>query len=50
MEPTDFDTYSRIATRIPAKELTTLLKVSSSLASTMDLTEVLQIAIESAVT
>jgi len=49
MEPTDFDTYSRIATRIPAKELTTLLKVSSSLASTMDLTEVLQIAIESAV-
>jgi putative nucleotidyltransferase with HDIG domain len=49
MESTDFDTYNRIATRISAKELSTLLKVSSSLASTMDLTEVLQIAIESAV-
>lgn len=40
------DTYEQLATRIPAKELSTLLKVSSSLASTMELAEVLQIAIE----
>ncbi len=41
------DTYEQLATRIPAKELSTLLKVSSSLASTMELAEVLRIAIES---
>jgi putative nucleotidyltransferase with HDIG domain len=41
------DTYEELTTRIPAKELSTLLKVSSSLASTMELAEVLQIAIES---
>lgn len=39
--------YEELAARIPAKELSTLLKVSSSLASTMELKEVLQIAIES---
>ncbi len=40
--------YETLTTRIPAKELSTLLKVSSSLASTLDLSEILQIAIESA--
>ena len=40
--------YETLTTRIPAKELSTLLKVSSSLASTLDLPEILQIAIESA--
>jgi putative nucleotidyltransferase with HDIG domain len=40
--------YEQLTTRIPAKELSTLLKVSSSLASTLDISEVLQIAIESA--
>ncbi len=49
MEPNDSEAYEKIAARIPAKELSTLLKVSSSLASTMDLAQVLQIAIESAV-
>ena len=39
--------YEELTTRIPTKELSTLLKVSSSLASTMNLDEVLQIAIES---
>lgn len=47
MSQPKLDTYEKIATRIPARELTTLLKVSSSLASTMELSEVLQIAIES---
>ena len=42
-----FGAYEELATRIPARELSTLLKVSSSLASTMELAEVLQIAIES---
>ena len=42
-----FGRYEDLATRIPAKELSILLKVSSSLASTMELSEVLQIAIES---
>ena len=42
-----FGSYEELATRIPAGELSTLLKVSSSLASTMELAEVLQIAIES---
>ena len=46
MRQSDFDKYEQLATRIPAKELSTLLKVSSSLASTMELSEVLQIAIE----
>lgn len=49
METRKFEAYEAITNRIPAKELLTLLKVSSSLASTMDLTEVLQIAIASAV-
>jgi putative nucleotidyltransferase with HDIG domain len=40
--------YENLATQALARELLTLLKVSSSLASTLDLTEVLQIAIESA--
>ena len=46
MERTEINKYEDLATRIPAKELSTLLKVSSSLASTMDLIQVLQIAIE----
>ena len=41
--------YDELTQEIPAKELTTLLKVSSTLASSLDITEVLQIAIESAV-
>jgi len=49
MEHKEFQTYEQLTTRIAAKELSTLLKVSSSLASTMDLAQVLQIAIESAV-
>ncbi|HET9912449.1 MAG TPA: HD-GYP domain-containing protein [Anaerolineales bacterium] len=49
MDPTEFEAYEKLTTRVPAKELSTLLKVSSALASTMDLTQVLQIAIESAV-
>lgn len=49
MEQTEFEAYEKLTTRVPAKELSTLLKVSSSLASTMDLSQVLQMAIESAV-
>jgi putative nucleotidyltransferase with HDIG domain len=49
MEPKDLEAYENLSKHIPAKELSTLLKVSSSLASTMDLAEVLQIAVESAV-
>jgi len=49
MEQPEFETYKKLTTRIPAKGLSTLLKVSSSLASTMDLAQVLQIAIESEV-
>ncbi|HSL44258.1 MAG TPA: HD domain-containing phosphohydrolase [Anaerolineales bacterium] len=49
MEPSEIEAYEKLTTRVPAKELSTLLKVSSTLASTMDLTQVLQIAIESAV-
>ncbi len=49
MEQRDLEAYENLSKRIPAKELSTLLKVSSSLASTMDLAEVLQIAVESAV-
>lgn len=48
MERTEITKYEELTTRISAKELSTLLRVSSSLASTMDLIEVLQIAIESA--
>ena len=48
MEQPNSTSYENLATRAPAKELLTLLKVSSSLASTLDLAEVLQIAIESA--
>jgi putative nucleotidyltransferase with HDIG domain len=47
VERTEITKYEDLTTRIPAKELSTLLKVSSSLASTMDLIQVLQIAIES---
>jgi len=39
--------YEELTQRIPATQLSTLLKVSSSLASTMEIAEVLQIAIES---
>ena len=49
MGQTEFAAYEKLTTQIPAKELATLLKVSSSLASTLDLKEVLQIAIESTV-
>ena len=49
MEQKDLEAYENLSKRFPAKELSTLLKVSSSLASTMDLAEVLQIAVESAV-
>jgi len=42
----NFGTYEELTTRLPAKELSTLLKVSSSLASTMDLSDILQISIE----
>lgn len=45
----DHAPYKNIAQQIPARELSTLLSVSSALASTLELTEVLQIAIESAV-
>lgn len=48
MEKTEFDDHEELTTRIPARELSTLLKVSSSLASTMELPQILQIAIESA--
>jgi putative nucleotidyltransferase with HDIG domain len=50
MKPSiEVETYEKLTTRGSAKELSTLLKVSSSLASTMDLSQVLQIAVESAV-
>lgn len=50
MEHNDAEIASNeeLAKRIPSKELSTLLKVSNSLASTLELPEVLQIAIESA--
>lgn len=48
MEQSQPTPYENFAPQTPAKELWTLLKVSSSLASTLDLAEVLQIAIESA--
>ena len=40
--------YEELTQQIPARELSTLLKVSSSLASSLELADVLQIAIESA--
>ena len=49
MRRVEFAEYEKITRQISAKELSTLLKVSSSLASTLDLTEVLQIAIESVI-
>jgi putative nucleotidyltransferase with HDIG domain len=49
MEHITTETFENLATRTPAKELLTLLKVSSSLTSTLDIAEILQIAIESAV-
>lgn len=49
MEPSELEAYEKLTTRASAKELSTLLRVSSSLASTMELSQVLQIAIESAV-
>jgi putative nucleotidyltransferase with HDIG domain len=49
MEPTEPASYENLAAKAPVKELWTLLKVSSSLASTLDLSEILQIAIESAI-
>ena len=48
MEQPSSSPYENITAQTPAKELWTLLKVSSSLASTLDLGDVLQIAIESA--
>lgn len=47
METTNSGTPKELTTRITASELSTLLKVSSSLASTLELSKVLQIAIES---
>ena len=47
MEQNGSASYDDIAQQIPAKELSTLLEVSSALASTLDLSEVLQLAIES---
>ena len=41
--------YDDLAQQVTAKELSTLLEVSSALASTLELTEVLQIAIKSAI-
>ncbi|MGD8406326.1 MAG: hypothetical protein PVJ21_21905 [Anaerolineales bacterium] len=42
--------YDELTQQISAKELSTLLKVSSALASTLELEEVLRITIESAAT
>ena len=41
--------YDDLVQQVTAKELSTLLEVSSALASTLELTEVLQIAIKSAI-
>ena len=49
MARVDITEYEKIAKQVSPKELSTLLKVSSSLASTLDLAEVLQIAIESVI-
>ena len=45
----EYAEYEEIAKEVSTRELSTLLKVGSSLASTLDLTEVLQIAIESVI-
>ena len=45
----EYSKYEQIARQVSAKELSTLLKVSSSLASTLNLADVLQIAIESVI-
>lgn len=50
MVKNDFSTHEKISAQVQAKELSTLLKVSSSLSSTLDLADILQIAIESATT
>jgi HD-GYP domain-containing protein (c-di-GMP phosphodiesterase class II) len=49
MEQGNFESVEELTTRVAPKELSTLLRVSSALASTMDLGQVLQIAIASAV-
>jgi HD-GYP domain-containing protein (c-di-GMP phosphodiesterase class II) len=49
MENIGYLTLEKIAKWIPVEELSALLKASSALASTLDLGDVLQIAIESAV-
>lgn len=49
MKPNEFEKFEKLTKQVPANALSTLLKVSSSLASTMDLAQVLQIAIGSAV-
>jgi putative nucleotidyltransferase with HDIG domain len=49
MRQVEFAEYEKITRQVSAKELSTLLKVSSSLASTLNLTAVLQIAIESVI-
>lgn len=49
MQNSKFESYEELTTRVAPKELSTLLRVSSALASTVDLEQVLQIAIESAV-
>ncbi len=48
MAQNELTPYEKLSARTHSKVLLTLLKVSSSLASTLDLTEVMQIAIESA--
>jgi len=45
----EYAKYEEITKQVSTRELSTLLKISSSLASTLDLTEVLQIAIESVI-
>jgi len=45
----EYAELEKITRQVSPRELSTLLKVSSSLASTLDLTEVLQIAIESVI-
>ncbi|MBK9925836.1 MAG: HD domain-containing protein [Anaerolineales bacterium] len=49
MRDIEFAEYEKITRQVSAKELSTLLKVSSCLASTLDLAKVLQISIESVI-
>jgi putative nucleotidyltransferase with HDIG domain len=49
MRKSRFAIYDKLTSQIAAEEFSTLLKVSSALASTLDLKEILQIAIESTV-